>query len=148
MSIACIDKIELDAPMLLRTNNTLIQTFHTDGANQLLNVKRNNDLLTVAGSLNGSNNFTINGEPATIYGDNTFALTNGLAINNGLNVFTAVATSNSVVMTNKLVEFLPTAVNLANDANGNLISDGLHGYEYDCANQLTRITVTNILNKN
>ena len=32
---------------------------------------------------------------------------------------------------------------LRNDANGNLVWDGLHGYDYDCANELTRVTLTN-----
>jgi len=131
--------------LLLRTNNTLIQSFSTDNANQLLNVTRNNDLLTVAGSMSVSNAFTVNGQSASIYRDLTFAVTNGVSVANGLNVLTAVVVSNSIPMTNKTVEFLPTTVNIANDANGNLISDGLHGYEYDSANELTRITVTNIL---
>ena len=30
-----------------------------------------------------------------------------------------------------------------NDPNGNLIWDGMKAYDYDCANQLTRVTVTN-----
>jgi len=129
----------------MRTNNTLIQCFNTDNANELVNITRNNDLLTVAGSLNGSNNFTVNGVGATIYNDLTFAVTNGVSIANGLNILNTVVTSNSVTMTNKTVEFLPATVNLGYDANGNLVSDRLHGYDYDCANQLTRITVTNIL---
>jgi YD repeat-containing protein len=120
--------------LMMRTNNTLVQTFSTDGANQLTSVTRNNNLLTIAGSLNGSNSFTMNGQPAIIYHDNTFAVTNG--INNGLNVFTAIATSNSVTMTNKLLQVLPTTVNITYDANGNLISDGLHGFDYDCARNL------------
>jgi RHS repeat-associated protein len=131
--------------LMMRTNNTLTQTFNTDGANELTSVTRNNDLLTVAGSMNGSNSFTMNGQAATIYHDQTFVVTNGLTINNGLNTFTAIATSNSVTMTNKLLQVLPNTVNVAYDANGNLVSDGLHGYDYDCANELTRITVTNTL---
>ena len=122
-----------------------VQTFNTDNANQLLNITRNDDLLTVAGSLNGSNNFTINGQGAMIYHDLTFAATNGIPLNNGLNVLTAVAVSNGVAMTNRTVEFLPVTLNIAYDANGNLISDGLHGYDFDCANELARVTVTNIL---
>jgi len=131
--------------LLLRTNNTLIQTFNTDNANELVNITRNNNLLTVAGSMTSSNAFTVNGQAASIYHDLTFAVTNGVSLADGLNVLTAVAVSNSVPMTNKTVEFLPASVGIANDANGNLISDRLHGYDYDCANQLTRITVTNIL---
>jgi RHS repeat-associated protein len=129
--------------LLQRTNNTLIQTFNPDNANELVNITRNNNLLTVAGSLNGSNSFTINGQGAAIYHDLTFAVTN--SITSGLNVFTAIAVSNSVAMTNATLANLPTSVSIANDANGNLISDGLHGYDYDCANELTRVTVTNIL---
>jgi RHS repeat-associated protein len=32
---------------------------------------------------------------------------------------------------------------LSYDLNGNLISDGLHGYSYDCANELVQVTLTN-----
>jgi hypothetical protein len=51
--------------LLMRTNNTLIQTFTTGNANQLVNISRN-DLLTVTGGLSSSNNFTVNGQ----YADN------------------------------------------------------------------------------
>jgi RHS repeat-associated protein len=126
-----------------RNNNTLIQTFTTGNANQLTNISRNN-LLTVAGSLTSSpNGLSINDQDATIYNDLTFAATNGVAINDGLNIFTAIVTTASNTMTNSLTKTLPASVNFAYDLNGNLTSDGLHGYDYDCANQLTRITVTN-----
>ena len=131
--------------LLLRTNNTLVQTFTTDNANELLSVSRNNNLLTIVGSLtNHLSALKFDGQNATIYHDLTFAVTNGILLNDGLNVFTTVVSS---VLTVKgtITNHLPVTVTLANDANGNLISDGLHGYEYDCANELTGITVTNQL---
>ena len=127
----------------MRTNNTLIQTFTTDNANELVNITRNNDVLTVAGSLSSQPaSLTINGQPATIYHDQTYAVTNGVNIANGLNTLTAVANG---TMTNRMVEYLPASVNLASDLNGNLTSDGLHHFDFDCANQMTRVTVTNVL---
>jgi RHS repeat-associated protein len=126
----------------LRTNNTLIQAFTTDGANQLLNVDRSG-LLTFAGNLtNTPMALSINGQTATVYHDLTFAVTNGLVLNNGLNEFTAVISS-GLTMTNVFPQVLPATVTLAYDTNGNLVSDGLHGYAYDCANELVQVTVTN-----
>ena len=46
-------------------------------------------------------------------------------------------------MSNCVVQVLPASVSLPADLNGNLLWDGLHAYEYDYANQLTRITVAN-----
>jgi RHS repeat-associated protein len=126
-----------------RNNNTLAQTFTTDNANQLQNISRNSSL-TVAGSLTSQpNNLAINGQPATLYNDLTFAAANGVAINDGLNIFTAIVTTASSTMTNSMTKTLPASVNFTYDLNGNLTSDGLHGYDYDCANELTRETVTN-----
>ena len=132
---------DLAGNLVARTNHTLIQSFTPDNANALVNITRNNDLLTVAGSVNQlTTNLTINGEPATFYSDKTFAVTNGVAITNGLNILTAVVNG---TMTNRTRELLPESVTLRNDPNGNLIWDGMKAYDYDCANQLTRVTVTN-----
>jgi hypothetical protein len=70
------------------------------------------------------------------------SVSNGLPINNGLNLFTTVVGS-GVTMTNLFQKVLPASINLRYDANGNLVWDGLHGYDYDCANELTRVTLTN-----
>ena len=126
-----------------RTNNTLVQTFTTDGANELVNITRNTDLLTVAGSLSSApTSLTINGQAATVYGDLTYAATNGVPIVNGLNQFTAVLNG---MLTNHTLAVLPVTTALRYDANGNLVYDGLKAYGYDCANELTSITVTNLL---
>jgi len=128
--------------LLVRTNNTLVQAFTTDRANELVNVSLENNLLTVVGSLtNHPSSLKINGQNATIYNDLTFAVTNGVAVQSGLNVFTAVVSSGQL-MTNSLREVLPASVNLRYDLNGNLVWDGMKGYGYDCANELTSITVT------
>ena len=90
---------DLAGNLVARTNHTLIQSFTPDNANALVNITRNNDLLTVAGSVNQlTTNLTINGEPATFYSDKTFAVTNGVAITNGLNILTAVVNG---TMTNR-----------------------------------------------
>jgi YD repeat-containing protein len=126
-----------------RTNNTLEQTFTTDAANELTGIIRNSKF-TIAGELNSApDSLTINGQTADIYGDLTFATPGGVDIVNGTNTFTAVISQGGMLMTNSFQKFLPASVSSAYDANGNLTSDGLHGYEYDYANQLTAITVTN-----
>ncbi len=127
-----------------RQNNTLLQGFQTDNANQLVNVTRDNDLLTVAGSV--SNNVTglaINGQSAALYHDLTYAVAGGVALANNLNSFTGVVTSAGHLLTNVLTTELPLTVSLRYDANGNLIWDGLTAYAYDGANELASATVTN-----
>jgi hypothetical protein len=72
-------------------------------------------LLTFAGNLtNSPTALSINGQSATVYHDLTFAVTNGLALNNGLNEFTAVISS-GLTMTNVFPQMLPAAVNLVYD---------------------------------
>ncbi|MEI6074610.1 MAG: RHS repeat-associated core domain-containing protein [Verrucomicrobiota bacterium] len=127
--------------LAFRTNNTLAQVFITDPANQLMAVTRNNDLLTVAGSLSfAPTNLTVNGIGATIYQDLTFAVTNGVNIANGVNYLTNVVNG---MLTNVARERLPVTVSQRYDQNGNLVWDGMKAFEYDCANELTRVTVTN-----
>jgi hypothetical protein len=49
----------------------------------------------------------------------------------------------ALVVSTKMATKLPVTVNPVYDLNGKLVSDGLKGYEYDDANQLVRVTVTN-----
>ena len=130
--------------LLARTNNSLLQTFTSDNADELVNVSQNNNLLTFAGSLtNGPAAMSVNGQAAALYSDLTFAVPGGVALNNGLNTFTTVVTSAGLTMTNLMTRNLPASQNLSYDLNGNLISDGMLGYDYDCANELVRVTATN-----
>jgi RHS repeat-associated protein len=126
-----------------RQNNTLLQAFQTDKANELVNVALANNLLTVAGSLaNGVSALSVNGQSASIYGDQTFAVPGGVTVTNGANTLTAVING---TLTNSLTEVLPAAVNLRYDANGNLLWDGVKAFTYDCANELAGVTVTNVI---
>ena len=102
--------------------------------------------LTVAGNTSGNaTTATVNGSSATLYGDGSFAKA-GFSVTNGINSFTAVATdalgrSDSHTVTVNL----PSTLTYAYDSNGNLRSDGRRFFDYDDENQLTRVTVTNIL---
>jgi RHS repeat-associated protein len=126
-----------------RINDTLSQTFAVDPANELTNVLRTTSVMTVVGGLtNTPTSLSINGKTANIYGDKTFAATN-VALVDGANIFTNVLTISGNSFTNQLTKNLPASADLSYDLNGNMTGDGLHGFEYDCANQLTRITQTN-----
>jgi RHS repeat-associated protein len=46
-------------------------------------------------------------------------------------------------LTNTFSKWLPEGVALAYDENGNLLSDGLRWFEYNCENQLASVTVSN-----
>ncbi|MGA2248534.1 MAG: hypothetical protein ABSH48_26515 [Verrucomicrobiota bacterium] len=59
-----------------------------------------------------------------------------MALNNGLSTFATIATSRGKAVTNLLPQNLPAAQNLTCDLNGNLTSDGLHGYVYDCRQRI------------
>jgi len=125
-----------------RNNDTLVQGFALDGANQLTNIVHN-DGITVAGNLtNTVSGLTVNGQDASLYNDLTFAAS-GVSLNDGMNTFTNVVTVAGGSYTNMLVQNLPASVNLTYDLNGNLTSDGQKGYGYDSANELTSVTVTN-----
>ena len=128
--------------LLSRINDSLQQAFTVDPANQLTNISRN-DLLTVAGGLtNTPGDLKINGVSANRYSDQTFAAP-AVSLLNGTNRFTNVLTLGALLLTNVLTQALPTNITPAYDLNGNMVSDGRHGYEYDSANQLVGITETN-----
>ena len=115
-----------------------------DPANQLTGISRNASLTYAGGLTNLPISLTINGVGADIYSNMTFATQWGIALKDGSNSFTNVLqTGPTAWVTNVLTRNLPASVNLAYDLDGSLISDGLHGYTYDCADQLIGIVVTN-----
>ena len=126
-----------------RTNNAFVQAFNVDNVNQLTSGSRSGTL-TVAGTTSAAaTNVTVNTQAATRYGDNTFAKA-GFSVANGNNTFTAIAQdSYGRKDTNVVTAYLPSSPAFTHDANGNLISDGKRGFEYDDENQLVRVTVTN-----
>jgi RHS repeat-associated protein len=128
-----------------RMNDTLQQAFTVDGANELTNVQRTTVVMTLAGAITNSvTGLAIDGQSAAIYGDKTFAAQN-VPLVNGANTFTNVLTQGGLSLTNQTTMTLPISANLSYDLNGNLISDGQYGYQYDSANELTTIILTNRL---
>src|SRR5262249_19789557 len=116
-------------------------------------VSRTTANMTVAGTTTSrasSVTVTVNGNSgsATIYtNNNTFARAN-VAIVNGNNTFTAVATDSLGGGDTKTVTpKQPRSVSYSYDANGNLLGDGLRTFTYDQENQLTSVTVTNGVGK-
>jgi RHS repeat-associated protein len=122
--------------LLSRTNGGLVQTLNCDALNQLTNVTRNN-LMTVGGVTPApASTVTVNGQPAQIYGDFTFARTN-VSLSGGNNSFTNIAQSASGLrVTNTLNASLPWTINLLWDSNGNLTNDGTRSFAYDAENRL------------
>jgi RHS repeat-associated protein len=100
--------------------------------------------MTVAGLVTRpATNAAVNAQAATLYADQTFASSSGLTLtNNGTNTFTVIAQSaTGLLATNTLNSYLPTTLNFAYDANGNLTNDGVRAFYFDAENQLTNITV-------
>ena len=130
--------------LAFRTNNALVEGFAADGLNRLTQVSRGGTL-TVAGTTgSGASSVTVNGLTASLYGDGTFAK-DGFVPVDGTNTFAAAAADALGRQdTNTVSVSLPALVNCQYDLNGNLTSDGRRGFEYDDANQLTRVTVTNL----
>jgi YD repeat-containing protein len=126
-----------------RTNNALVQSFSVNSLNELASVARTGTL-TVAGTTTiPAASVTVNSLPASHYADATFAL-GGFTPANGNNTYTAIGTDgagNSA--TNTLTVNLPLTNSYSYDGNGNMISDGQHGYDYDDENELIRVTATN-----
>ncbi len=126
-----------------QTNSQFVQTYALDSLNQLSYSTRSGKL-TVAGTTTGAaTNVTVNTSNAVMYSDSTFASTNhGLV--DGTNTFTAVARDASGRSgTNLSSAYLQTTNWFTYDANGNMRSDGVKGFDYDDENQLIRITATN-----
>jgi RHS repeat-associated protein len=124
-----------------RTNGAFVQSFNTDGANELTGVERTGPFTLSGATPAPASSVTVNGHPAQTYGDFVFAATN-LALANGTNTFTNIAVNAyGVRVTNTLAVNLPTNVALLYDLNGNLTNDGLRSFGYDVENQLTNVTV-------
>ena len=125
-----------------RNNGALAQTFTTDAANQLSSITRSGTFTMTGATPAPATNITVNGQPAQINKDFTFARTN-LALNDGLNVFTSIAQNvYGVRSTNITSAYLLASNSLAYDSNGNLTNDSTKSLAYDSENQLTNITVT------
>lgn len=125
-----------------RTNNALVQTFSVNNLNELTTTT-NSGRLTVTGTTTSpATNVTVNTSNAVLYADITFASTNQPWVN-GNNTFTAIA-KDAYGRTNTNSVTVMQATNIfAYDYNGNLLSDGRRGFDYDDENQLIRVTVTN-----
>jgi RHS repeat-associated protein len=131
--------------LAFRTNNTLLQAFTSNAKDELASIVREGTL-TVSGSVTGAvTSLGVNGTNAVIYSDGTFATTSGMTLNDGNNLFVTAGSNSSgaLVVSTKMATKLPVTVSPVYDLNGNLVSDGLKGFEYDDANQLVRVTVTN-----
>lgn len=119
-----------------RTNNTLLQRFTSNAKNELATALRAGTL-TVSGNVTGAvATLGVNGTSAEIYSDGTWATTNGLTLNDGNNLFVTAGSNGAgtLVVSTKLATKLPATVNPVYDLNGNMVSDGLKGFEYDDAN--------------
>ncbi len=132
--------------LISRTNGVLTETFTPDNLNQLGSISRSGSM-TVAGLLNLSpqaNSLLVNGVGAAVYNDLTFATTNGVTLANGNNTFTAsLRNSGGQALTNAPTLNLPASVSLYYDYDGNLTNDGLRYFEYDDADRVTAVTVSN-----
>jgi RHS repeat-associated protein len=128
-----------------RTNATLTQTFTPDAANQLSTATRSGTLTAAGFITRPATNASVNGQGATLYTDQTFATSSGLTLtNNGTNTFTVIAQSTTgLLATNTLNSYLPSTLNFAYDANGNLTNDGVRSFQYDTENQMTNAYVAN-----
>jgi len=127
-----------------RNNGGLSQVFATDAANQLTNVTRSGTFTMSGATPAPAASITMNGQPAQLYGDDTYAATN-LSLANGANSFTNVGQNlYGVRATNLLAVNLPATVSLAYDNNGNLTNDGTRSFGYDCENQLTNVYVSGL----
>jgi RHS repeat-associated protein len=120
--------------------NVLTNVFNVNSLNELTTITRTTNLTLAGFTTTNASSVTVNGGSATRDADNTFAKAN-LALVNGTNTFTAVATD-AVGRgdTNTAISYLPSTNSFAYDANGNLLTNGTRFFEYDDENQLIRIT--------
>jgi RHS repeat-associated protein len=126
-----------------RTNNALVEYFNVNNLNELSTVT-NSGTLTVEGTTGApATNVTVNGGPAALYSDNTFAEA-GFTVTNGNNSFTAIASDGlGRHSTNSVTAYMPATNSFTYDLSGNLLYDGLRTFAYDDENQLTSVLVSN-----
>ena len=123
-----------------RVANVLTNTFSVNSLNELTTVTRTTNFTLAGFTTIPASSVTVNGASAARYGDNTFAKEN-LALANGNNTFTAIATdSNGRGDTNAVTLSLPASISFAYDLNGNMITNGSLVLAYDDENQLVAIT--------
>ena len=102
--------------------------------------------LTVSGSVTGAvASLGVNGQVAQIYSDSTFATMAGLALRDGNNLFVTAGSNaaGALVVSTITSNRLPVMVNFGYDLNGNLTGDGQRVFDYDDANRLISVTVSN-----
>jgi RHS repeat-associated protein len=128
--------------LLYRTNSAFVQSFSVNARNELGTVTRSGTFTASGSTPPATTNLTVNSLSGSVYGDASYASA-GHTLADGTNVFTAVALGVTLATTNRAETVLPATVSHSYDANGNLTSDGLRGFEYDEDNQLVAITRTN-----
>ena len=107
--------------------------------NQIFSGSWTGSTITAVGAVNyPAGTVSVSGASGTIYADKTFDAA-GVPVHLGVNYLTnvfidvfgrSVTNATSVTIANRTY---------AHDANGNLTSDGVFGYAYDAANQLTNV---------
>jgi RHS repeat-associated protein len=121
-----------------RTNNALVQNFVVNSNNELTSASTSGTLTVMGTTTSAATNVTVNGNPASRYGDSTFAAA-GLSLTSS---YTAVASdTNGRWATNTVNVDLATSVPFQYDLNGNLTNDGLRSFAYDDENQLIQVWV-------
>ena len=135
---------DLAGNMDWKTNGAMVQQFFYDNANQLTSARVFGSAISFYGSISNSpGSLTVNGQSATVNQDLTFTLNNGLPYNSGSNGFSMTMQMGPSTVTNNFSINIPQNTQLAFDGNGNVLSDGQHGYAYDGDNQLISVTCTN-----
>lgn len=97
-------------------------------------------LLRFSGSVSEPATVSVQGKPATVNGDNTFA--GGAQVPEGQSTVAIVATdaSGNTTHANYQIDVTGTTTTLSHDSNGNLTNDGTHVFEWDAMNRLHSMT--------
>jgi RHS repeat-associated protein len=126
-----------------RTNNALTEDFGVNNLNELSTTSHSGTLTVEGTSGATANSVSVNGNPAALYSDNTFAEA-GFTVTNGNNSFTAIASDSlGRHSTNSVSVYFAGTNSTSYDLNGNLLYDGLRTFAYDDENQLTSVLVSN-----
>jgi RHS repeat-associated protein len=121
--------------------DTLVTGDTVNNLNQLTARQGGTGVLPIRGTTNEPASVTVNGQPATTRGDNSFE--GRVAVTAGNNTVTVVATDvNNNTATNRYNVAVTGSGSktLVYDANGNLTSDGTRAFEWDPLNRLTAVT--------
>lgn len=122
--------------LIHRSNNGLSQSFGFHSRNQISYIAQSGSLTVSGLTAHGATSVSVNGQPASLYADDSFAAFN-LPLSAG--TFTATAQNSGGTASDTISLPVATYIYPSYDGNGNLVWDGQKYFDYDDDDRLVRV---------